>query len=117
MSKEFIFLACPLLLVLLTACTNSKVSKPETVIQGRIYLTGNEPFVQPALKDTSGVGYLLTGSKEIQENLLKQQGQTVRIYCSQIVKREKLTIATVTRFEIVRSDRESTVHSEKGGEK
>ena len=95
------------IMLLLTACAGSKVETTAGTIQGKIYVTGNEPFTRLALEDAKGKVYFLSCSKELKEKLLKQQGLTVRLHCSQIIKGENQNSATVERFERLKMKSES----------
>lgn len=91
----------PAIVMFLTACTGSRIETSGGVLQCKIYVTGNEPFTRLACEDAEGVVYLLSCSKELQEKLLKKQGQLVNLHCSHIKKQGKQNSATVVRFEVL----------------
>ncbi|MFQ5799052.1 MAG: hypothetical protein ACE5H0_10240 [Bacteroidota bacterium] len=105
MSTRACALYLPAILLLLTACAGSKEDRAGGIIQGRIYVTGNEPFARLAVEDANGEVYLLSCSKKVQEELLKLQGMPVRLYCSQILRGENQNSATVERFERLETER------------
>lgn len=97
----------PALLLLLAACGGSKEQTAGGIIRGRIYVTGNEPFARLAVEDANGEVYVLTCSKEVQEELLKLQGMRVLLYCSEILSGEHQNSATVERFGLLETERKS----------
>lgn len=107
MFKKQIFFCLPAIIMFLTACTGARVETSGGVIQCKIYVTGNEPFTRLACEDAEGVVYLLSGSKELQETLLKVQGRIVRLHCSRIKKQGKQNFATVERFKLLEKIGES----------
>ena len=88
-----------LCMLMLAACAGSRQELDKQVILGKIQIIGNEPFTQLAVEDKTETVYILKCSKDIEKQLLKLQGQPIRLYCSEIVIREMQNTATVIKFE------------------
>lgn len=58
--------------------SQNALEQPQTYV-GQIYVIGNEPFTQLALKLADGRTYVLDCSTEIETSLLQLQGQAVRV--------------------------------------
>jgi hypothetical protein len=89
--------------------TSSKQGRPLTqpleTIQGIVYLSGNEPFVNLALETLDGTVYYLTGEKE--EELRRLQNRMVRVtgylHPSPLANSGRDTVEVVG-FEVVHSE-------------
>jgi hypothetical protein len=70
-----------LVIALIAGCTASGSfrSHMETMV-GKVYIIGNEPFTKYALQLEDGNAYVLNCSKELQIQLARQQGKTIKIH-------------------------------------
>lgn len=64
---------------LLSCHTSQNVLKEPQTYVGQVYVIGNEPFTQLALKLADGRTYVLEGNKELEASLLRLQGQAVSV--------------------------------------
>jgi hypothetical protein len=88
-------------ILFIAACAGSRQDGEIQMILGKIQIIGNEPFAQLAIEDKTETVYILKCSEDIENQLLELQGQWIRLYCSEIVIREKQNTATVTQFETI----------------
>lgn len=70
-----------LVIVLLAGCvaSGSVHSHMETMV-GKVYIIGNEPFTKYALQLEDGSAYVLNCTKELEMQLARQQGKTIKIH-------------------------------------
>jgi hypothetical protein len=79
-STGFVFPAVTLLMVVLAGCVSLQgVNGHVETMVGRVYVTGNEPFTKFALQLEDGSAYILNCSKELQDQLSREQGKTVKV--------------------------------------
>ena len=82
-------------------CTGLRNHNPNHIVQGKIVLIGNEPFTQLAIQDEDGYVFQLICPKRLEQKLLQNQGDHIRVYYSQIVQTEQYARITVERYELV----------------
>jgi|WetSurMetagenome_2_1015567.scaffolds.fasta_scaffold937256_1 hypothetical protein len=79
-SKQFLYGIAIILLAGNFSCSNSKWAVgEERVIEGRVYIIGNEPFTRLAINQGMGTQYILLCSKESEAMLRNNQGKYVKI--------------------------------------
>ncbi|MEJ5351021.1 MAG: hypothetical protein WHS65_05455 [Melioribacteraceae bacterium] len=61
-------------LIISSCCGCKKIAAEEKIVKGYITVVGNEPFAKLALKTDEDKIYILKCSKELEEELYKQQG-------------------------------------------
>jgi len=89
-----------LCVVFLTCCPCSRQDSLE-IIEGRIYLTGNDPFIRVAVEADDGCAYILDCSEELKSKLMTMQNQTVQVICSHVIIRNNYRLAVVQGINFV----------------
>jgi hypothetical protein len=81
-NKRGVLLAFILLSSLgISSCSLSRHSIPEQgVLVGTVYRIGNEPFTKFGLQTPEGTVYILNCSKEIESELIAEQGKSLRVH-------------------------------------
>jgi uncharacterized Zn finger protein len=75
-----VFPAVTLMMVALAGCVSlESVNNDVETMVGEVYVTGNEPFTKFALQLEDGSAYILKCSKELQDQLSREQGKTVKV--------------------------------------
>lgn len=82
--STFFLVLCFVLLTFLSGCRHSDPPKPlaPATLEGRVYVTGNEPFTEVALETKAREVYILRGDLTVK--LGTMQGQWVRLRGSMI---------------------------------
>lgn len=69
-----------LILILITGCyAGSSFSRCESELKGKIYTTGNEPFVELAIQTEKGEIFIISKNSPVYKDLWKNQGSIVVI--------------------------------------
>jgi hypothetical protein len=104
MTKRYIRIILPLFLIvaaftLYTACSCNcgKNSNEENFVKGYITIVGNEPFTKLAVKTGDDKIYILQCSKELKDQLWKQQGSFYYILYGDLRKEEEDTAIVVEK--------------------
>jgi len=84
-------------IILLTQACNDQNS---TAIEGRLYVTGNEPFTHLAIETPANEVYILKYPKELKAELWENQGKVLEVKCKEIQKFEKFNTATLIKYKI-----------------
>lgn len=90
-----------LLSFFLLSCSGSKQDDGSGLIEGKIYMTGNEPFTHLAVEREDGQVFILSGPEELMKELQELQGKTVKLQCSKIVRGKMENTAVVEGVERV----------------
>lgn len=91
----------------LLACSGSKQDDGSGLIEGKVYMTGNEPFTHLAVEREDGEVFILSGPEELMKELEEMQGMTVKLQCSKIVRGKVENRAVVERYEHVETEDET----------
>jgi len=85
-----------LLVISFSGCCNcSKNTNGSNIIKGYITVVGNEPFTKLAIRADDNKIYVLQVSKELQDELLKKQGNHYYIKYGEIREEQGETILVV----------------------
>ena len=76
---KFFCLISSLLFILQSVECSFKTQKQPGTMQGRIYVTGNEPFTQLAIEVTPEKVYLISKESPVYHELWKLQGRVVEL--------------------------------------
>ena len=93
-----------LLSIFLLSCSGSKQDDGSGLIEGKVYMTGNEPFTHLAVEREDGEVFILSGPDELMKDLEEMQGMTVKLQCSKIVRGKTENSAVVKRYERVETE-------------
>ncbi len=63
-----------LILIFIVGCSSWFHSSGQSKIKGEIYVTGNEPFTELAIKDENGKVFLISKNSPVYQELWKSQG-------------------------------------------
>ncbi|MDI6766243.1 MAG: hypothetical protein QME52_05410 [Bacteroidota bacterium] len=72
------------MILFIYCCSSKKTSDTVHLIIGTIQVIGNEPFTKLAIETEDGTVYFLKAEDDIEERLLKYQGQFVKILYKEI---------------------------------
>jgi len=100
--KYFLFIS--ILLGLFVGCFILRNDDIRT-ITGRLYVTGNEPFVRLAIEDPNQKIYLISRQSPVYKELWKHQGEYLKLtYVRSKIKNESMNDQGiwVTKFEIIK---------------
>ena len=100
-SVSLFLLVIPFLII----CAGRKRETPTTILEGEIYITGNEPFTRVAFEDTTGVVYFLSCTEAMEKALQKHQNRPIRLYASQLIRVQKQNRITVERYELIKQEK------------
>jgi hypothetical protein len=93
-----------LFFLILMQCSFFHKGGREGTLEGRIYITGNEPFTRLALENTEGDVFLLQCEKELEEELWQLQGKSVLIYYINVDSTAAGTFIKVKEFKTMNKE-------------
>lgn len=97
MNRSFLSIVSTLLLMLLiTGCTGSTTKS--NIIEGTVFISGNEPFTYLALKTQDDKYFKLNCEDELQKELWSMQGQVVKLHYKDLEETSIENVVTVIKI-------------------
>jgi hypothetical protein len=85
-----------ILSLLTVECTKSDIQ----TVEGRLFVTGNEPFTELAIETSANVVYKLTYPEKLADELGQLQGNVLIVKCKNVQSHDRFNTATVVSYKL-----------------
>ena len=101
MNKRYVTRSIILSIFLIFSIFTVECAKSDIqTVEGRLFVTGNEPFTELAIETSANVVYKLTYPEEMAGELGQLQGKVLVIKCKNVQSYNRFNTATVVSYKL-----------------
>jgi hypothetical protein len=101
MNKRYVIRSIILSIFLIFSIFTAECTKTDIqTVEGRLFVTGNEPFTELAIETSASVVYKLTYPEEMAGELGQLQGKVLIIKCKDVQSYDRFNKATVVSYKL-----------------